>query len=178
VHLSPLGREQVERMVERVAGLGIESIYVSPVDRCRETAEVLARRLKLGVEIRDALAELDYGGWTGRRVAELREEELFRRWNAHRAGTRIPGGELMLEVQLRIVQEMIRLREMHDGNTVALVTHGDVIKAAAAYALGTPLDLLLRIEISLASVTVIAWGEYGPWVLTMNSTPEVAMRER
>ncbi|HSU65911.1 MAG TPA: histidine phosphatase family protein, partial [Tepidisphaeraceae bacterium] len=90
-------------------------------------------------------------------------------------GTRIPGGELMLEIQSRIVKQMLRLREVHPEQCVAIVSHGDVIKAALAYWLGVPLDLFLRIEISLASVSVVAIGDYGPWVLCVNNTDSIQL---
>ncbi len=180
VQMSPLGYEQVRQMAERVAALqasgrAVRAIYSSPIERCRETARVLGERVGVPVEVREPLAELDLGAWTGRPITELREEELFRRWNTHRSGTRMPGGETMLEVQARIVGEMLRLRDLHGEDTVALVAHGDVIKAAVAYVLGVPLDLLLRIEISLASVSVVTWGAWGPWVLGVNGTGGIVL---
>ncbi len=76
----------------------------------------------------------------------------------------------MLEIQTRVVAEMVRLREAHPGECMAVVSHGDVIKAAVAHFLGVPLDLFLRIEIGLASVSVVAVGDTGPWVLCVNNT--------
>lgn len=82
---------------------------------------------------------------------------------------------MMIEVQQRIVQRMLRLRQDHPEDCIALVSHGDVIKAATACFLGVPLDLFRRIEIGLASVTVIAIAELGPWVLCVNSTQEITL---
>ena len=175
VHLSPLGQEQVAQAARRIGPLSVHAIYSSPVDRCQESAAILSEHLHLPVAVLPTLAEVDYGEWTRKRLEELRPLPRFQQWNVHRAGTRIPGGETMLEIQSRIIGELFRLREMHPDKTVAVVSHGDVIKAAVAYALGAPLDLLARIEISPASVTVIAWGDNQPWVLGVNSTPEVTM---
>jgi probable phosphomutase (TIGR03848 family) len=172
VRLSPLGREQARRMAERVARLPVSAIYASPADRTRETAELLAQALNLPVQVRESLNELDFGDWTGRSVAELRSLEGFARWNGFRSGTRMPGGETMLEIQARMVDEMLRLRERHGEGCIALVSHGDVIRAALAWALGMPLDLLTRIEIGLASVSVVAVADYGPWVLCVNHSGE------
>jgi probable phosphomutase (TIGR03848 family) len=172
VHLSPLGHEQAERMAARVARLPVAAIYCSPAERTRETAEHLGRRLNLPVQIREALNELNFGEWTGRSVAELRSEERFGRWNTFRSGTRMPGGETMLEIQTRVVAELLSLRERHGDDCVALVSHGDVIKAALAWALGVPLDLFMRIEIGLASVSMVAVADYGPWVLCVNNGGE------
>jgi probable phosphomutase (TIGR03848 family) len=172
VHLSPLGHEQAERMAERVARLPVEAIYSSPADRTRETAAHVARWLDLPVEVRESLHELDFGDWTGRSVEELRSVERFAQWNGFRSGTRMPGGETMIEIQTRIVTEMLNLREKHGESCIALVSHGDVIKAAVAWALGVPLDLFMRIEIGLASVSVVVVADYGPWVLCVNNCGE------
>ena len=172
VRLSPLGHDQARRMAERVAKLPVQAIYSSPADRTLETASYLAERLALPVQVLDGLYEIDFGDWTGRSLDELRQSERFRLWNSFRSGTRVPGGEVMIETQARIVTEMLRLRERHGKGCVALVSHGDVIKAAVAYFLGVPLDLFTRLEIGLASVSVIAIGDQGPWVLGVNTTGE------
>lgn len=175
VHLSPLGHAQARAMAERVAKLPVRAIYCSPVDRARETAAPLAERLRLPVQIADALCELDFGDWTRKMLDELRPQPKWQQWNAFRSGARMPGGESMLEVQSRIVGEMLRLRDRHPDQCVALVSHGDVIKSAIAYWLGVPLDLFMRIEIGLASISVVAIGDYGPWVLCVNNTGEIQM---
>ena len=170
--LSDSGVAQASRMADRVAGakVPLSAIYASPVVRAQQTAQPLAERLNLKIETADALAEVDYGEWTGRTLDELRPLDPWKHWNAFRSGARVPGGERMLEIQSRVVHFMLDLRARHDGQAVALVSHGDVIKAALAYFLGTPLDLFQRIEISLTSVSVVAIGDYGPWVLSVNNT--------
>lgn len=170
--LSELGMDQANRLAGRMAGakVPLAAIYASPVVRTQQTARVLADRLGLTIGTADALAEIDYGQWTGRTLDELRPLEQWKHWNAFRSGARVPGGERMLEIQSRVVHLMLDLRARHDGQAVALVSHGDVIKAALAYFLGTPLDLFLRMEISLTSVSVVAIGDRGPWVLSVNNT--------
>lgn len=175
VPLSPLGREQARGLIARVGHLPIDAIFSSPVHRARETAQPLSEHLRLPIHVSDPLAEIDFGDWTGQTLEALRPQERWRQWNSFRSGTRIPGGESMLEAQERIVREMYRLRAERPGQIVALVSHGDVIKAALAYCLGTPLDLFLRIEISLASVSVVQVSDYGPWVLCVNNTAEIPL---
>lgn len=170
VHLSELGRNQAAEMAERVARLPVAALYSSPADRTRETAEFLSERLGLPVQFLETLHEIDLGDWTGRKLEDLRRLETFARWNSFRSGTRVPNGEAMVETQARIVGEMLRLREKHPDECIALVSHGDVIKAALAYFLGVPLDLFMRIEIGLASVSIVAIFDHGPWVLCVNNT--------
>jgi probable phosphomutase (TIGR03848 family) len=173
VHLSPLGRDQAAALGARLGPLPIRAIYCSPIDRARETAEPLAAKLGLPVQISEAITEIDFGEWSGAHLDQLRPLQLWRRWNEYRSGTRIPGGELMIQTQARIVAEMERLRARHPDECIALVSHGDVIKAAVAHCLGVHLDLFRRIEISLASMSVIKVGDLGPWVLCVNNTADI-----
>jgi probable phosphoglycerate mutase len=170
VLLNDRGRAQVEELADRLAAEPIRAIYSSPLERTRETAGPLARRLGLEVRAADELIELDFGEWTGKGFAELDPLPEWRRYNAHRSGTRIPGGELMLEVQARAVAFAQRVCEEWPGAAVALVSHGDVIRAALLHYLGMPLDFYHRIEISPASVSAVALGEYGAQVLSLNAT--------
>jgi probable phosphomutase (TIGR03848 family) len=175
VGLSETGRGQAAGLIERVGGLPIRAVYSSPVQRCRETAAPLAGHL--GVEVRAAagLNEVDFGDWTGRAFAELAPLPEWNRWNAHRSVSRAPGGESMVEVQSRVVAEIVHLSQQHgEDEPVALFSHGDVIRAAMAHFLGVPLDLFLRIEISLASVSVVELGESPVRVLAVNNVVGVA----
>jgi probable phosphoglycerate mutase len=76
----------------------------------------------------------------------------------------------MLDVQRRMIDEMEALRLRHPGEYVAVVSHGDVIRATVAHYLGVPLDLFLRLEISPASVSAIQLGEMDTRVPIVNGT--------
>jgi probable phosphoglycerate mutase len=131
--------------------------------------------MDLEVEILETLDEIDYGDWTGRSLIELEKLPRWQQYNAYRSGTRIPNGELMLEAQARIVAEMERLRDLHPEDTIALVSHGDLIKAAVACYVGAPLDLFQRIEIHPASISVLALDDHGPQLRCLNNTGELCL---
>jgi probable phosphoglycerate mutase len=174
VHLNAHGRAQAERLAERLAATPIQAVYSSPLERARETAHPLAARLRLTVTIDAAINELDFGDWTGRRIADLDSSAApgWKPFNTFRSGTRAPGGEHMAEAQRRMVGALEQLRARHPGQHVALVGHADPIRATLAYFLGAPLDLMLRIEISPASISVIELADWGPRVLCVNHADE------
>jgi probable phosphomutase (TIGR03848 family) len=178
VHLSPDGQTQVVQLVERLASVPLKAIYCSPLERTRETAQPIADRLGLPVQICEELNELDFGDWSGQKLEELRKLDKWQQFNSFRSGVRAPNGELMLETQARIIRAIERLRERHPDEYVALVSHGDVIKSAVAYCLGIHLDMFQRIEISTASVSVVAISDYGPWVLCINNIGDLPMVEK
>jgi probable phosphoglycerate mutase len=173
VHLNEEGIAQAASLAERLARVQLAALYSSPMERALETASPLAIRHELEIQKSNALVEINFGEWTGRTLRALEGEKQWQQFNSFRSGTRIPGGELMVEVQTRVVVELERIRERYRDDTVAVVSHGDPLKAAIAYYAGVPLDLFLRLEISPASVSVIAVNDDGPKILLLNDTGEL-----
>jgi probable phosphoglycerate mutase len=172
VHLNDKGKAQAIRLGARLAGSGITAIYSSPLERARETASPIAEKLSLKVEIRDALGEVKFGEWNGKSFDELNRDARWRLFNSYRSGTRAPGGELAVESQARVVAELECIRERHSGETVAVVSHADLIRAALAYYLGMPADLYQRIECRPASFSRLRLAEWGPMILGLNEVAE------
>lgn len=167
VHLNERGRAQAHQLAEELAESPIDAMYVSPLERARETAEPIAARLGLTPKILESIGEVRTGEWTGMSLDELNSDQRWRNWNMYRSGSRAPGGETMLDVQVRFVDEMNRLRALHPDQTIALVSHADPIRAALVHFLGMSLDLCLRIEISPASVSIVRLEDWGVHVVAM-----------
>ncbi|CAH0144096.1 Phosphoserine phosphatase 1 [Arthrobacter sp. Bi26] len=173
LHLSARGRDQAYRVAERLAGLRVDGIYSSPLERTCETAEPTAARAGLEVNEDAGLIECDFGEWTGAALAELAGMPQWQTVQRSPSTFRFPNGESFTEMQARIVESLEVLRTAHAGGVVVCFSHADPIKAAVAHALGTPLDLFQRIVISPASVSAISYVDgQGPAVLMVNSTSE------
>jgi probable phosphoglycerate mutase len=166
VGLGEEGRRQLAWLSRRLADVRFAAACCGPLERAVLTAEALADSVTVAAE----LDELDYGDWTGRRIDELAGDPLWRAWNGFRAGTRIPGGETMLEVQARAVGLIDRLREAHPAGRVLLVSHGDVIRAVLLYHLGLSPDLWARIEVDPGSLSVLAVEPWGARLLRLNES--------
>ncbi len=169
VRINARGREEAGRLADSLAGAGIQALYSSPLDRTMETAECISRRLSLPIHVEEAFGEVRFGEWTGWTLEELERDPRWLEFNRFRSGVRAPGGESLLEVQARVIDGMERIRRRHTGSVVAIVSHGDVIKAALMYWLGMPLDFLERFEIGPASVSVVRVEEWGVRVLRINA---------
>ncbi|MGH9165766.1 MAG: MSMEG_4193 family putative phosphomutase [Acidimicrobiales bacterium] len=169
LHLADEGRTQAEAAAERLAALKkVDAVYASPLERARETAAPIARRLGLKVSVDKGLLECDFGEWTGAELKVLGRKPEWAAVQRHPSGFRFPGGESFAEMQTRMVTAVARLTERHPGGTIVLVSHADPIKAAVAHAAGTHLDLFQRLVISPCSVTAIAYAATGPVVLAVN----------
>lgn len=173
LHLSDRGREQAERVADRLAGLAVDALYSSPMERACETAEPTAARTGLSVKHDAGLLECDFGGWTGAAIADLAALPEWQTVQHSPSQFRFPDGESFPEMQARIVGSVETLRDAHAGGVVVCFSHADPIKAAVAHALGTPLDLFQRIFISPGSVSAISYTDgQDPAVLMVNSTSE------
>ncbi|HEU4629201.1 MAG TPA: histidine phosphatase family protein [Gemmatimonadaceae bacterium] len=166
--LSEEGRRQAERLAERLAARPVRAVYASPLERARETAEPIAARFGLTLYEAPGLMELDFGRWTGRPIDGFGDDADWRHFNTYRSGTRIPGGELLLEAQSRAVAELLRLCERHPHETIVAVSHADVIRALLGHFAGVPIDLLLRFEIDPASVTELELHDWGARIVCVN----------
>lgn len=168
--LSAEGQALAGRLAGRLASLPVAAIYSSPQARSVQTAQPLAARLGLEVTLCDGLAEIDFGEWAGQRFDALTADARWGLWNSFRSGAPLPGGGLMLQVQARAVAALAELHRRHGDGVVAVFSHADVIKAVLAHYLGAPLDLLQRLEISPASVSVLALHDWGAQIRRLNDT--------
>lgn len=174
IHLNDRGRKQAERLPERLHGIALAAIWASPLARAQETAAPLARERALEIVTREELTELDYGDWQGCTPEELQGNPYWARYNRQRSRCRIPGGESLGEAQVRMSRVLEQLTAEYPAACVALVGHGDPLRAMVAQLLGVGLDFILRFEIAPASITVIRMDEEEPRVLCINDTGELS----
>jgi probable phosphomutase (TIGR03848 family) len=172
VHLDDTGTAQARAAAERLTGLELAAVVTSPLERCRQTAALLAPGVRPETDRR--LLECDYGEWTGQELKKLSKEKLWRTVQAQPSGARFPGGESLPEMSARAVAA-IRDRDAAleadrgDHAVWLAVSHGDVIKAILADALGMHLDAFQRIMVDPASLSVVRYTPHRAFVLTMNS---------
>lgn len=176
VGLDAVGQEQARRAADRLAGVSLASVVSSPLERCRQTARRIVRGQSSPPRtvVDRALTECDYGQWQGRALADLAKEPLWAVVQAHPSAAVFPGGESLAAVQARAVAAVRRhdaaVEEAHGPGAVwVAVSHGDVIKAVLADALGMHLDLFQRLNVGPASVSIVRYGRSRPDVIATNT---------
>ena len=176
VHLDDRGVEQAKAAAGRVSGLPLAMVVTSPLERCRETAKEIvgqqADRPRVASE--RGLLECDYGSWTGRELKTLAKEPMWKTVQTHPSAAVFPDGESMAEMSARAVGTVRRwdakVETEHGPDAVWMaVSHGDVIKAILADALGIHLDAFQRIVVDPASLSVVRYTPLRPFVVTMNT---------
>src|SRR5262245_23356315 len=167
VELSPLGHRQSDAVAAELASLPINAIFASPLRRAMETAEPIAKRLKLSIQTDDRLKEIHAGMFQ-----ELKWDEIEHpppseavRWKAQEPNFVIPGGESRRQLMTRARAAFEAIRETRLPQ-VAIVSHGGTMAAA--------LKSLLQVSAELnpfafynASISRLAWDKQLK-VLTIN----------
>ncbi|MDQ1682679.1 MAG: hypothetical protein QOH99_1220 [Frankiaceae bacterium] len=167
LHLDERGTAQAARLAERVAMLPLAAVVSSPLERCQETVAPLGRP----VETDPRLVEAGYGEWTGQTLKTLGKDPLWKVVQAHPSAVTFPGGESMRSMAERAVAAVRDWDGRLGDDAVWLAcSHGDVIKAIVADALGLHLDLFQRIVIDPASITIIRYTATRPFVVRVNDT--------
>jgi probable phosphomutase (TIGR03848 family) len=187
VHLDDRGREQAAQVAERLAALPLARIVTSPLERCQETAQAISEVAGPPVRkggapaarsqpvVDERWGECRYGDWTGQSLSTLAKDPLWKVVQSHASAVTFPGGESLRAVQVRAVDAARETnaavaREHGPGAVWVAVSHGDVIKALLADALGMHLDEFQRIVVDPASVSVVRYTELRPFVLRVNDT--------
>jgi probable phosphomutase (TIGR03848 family) len=173
LHLSEAGQGQATALAERLAQVPLAAIVSSPLERCQETATALAAGRPLELRTDDRFVEVSYGEWTGRPLKDLARDPMWKTVQTQPSAARFPGGESLTEVSARAVAAVrdwnARVDDEFGEDAVWIAcSHGDVIKAVLADALGLHLDQFQRIVVDPCSVSVVRYTATRPYVLRSN----------
>jgi len=131
IPLTDVGRGQAQRAGEYLVGNEtIEALYCSDLSRTKETAEIVGRNIGLSPTCDPRLREIAFGAWEGLTFTQVYEKypKEFDDWHNNTFKTKVPGGETFDQVINRAMEAIKEILAKHKG-TVAIVTHGGVIKA-------------------------------------------------
>jgi probable phosphomutase (TIGR03848 family) len=176
ISLSEKGAKQALEVATRLQGVAFSQIRISPMERCSATVTPLIAQFpksatkKVKIEIDEDIVEVDYGKWTGKKLAVLSKDKTWKIVQDTPSAMYFPGGEGLLDVQARAMRALNSLANTSGSEAKMLVSHGDVIKAIVASVLGTHLDHFQKIVIDPASITVLDFNGKDFRVLTLNNT--------
>ncbi|MDP9429661.1 MAG: MSMEG_4193 family putative phosphomutase [Actinomycetota bacterium] len=173
VQLDETGAAQVQAVAGRLAPVPLAAVVSSPLERCRQTAGAVVEGRPLELQTDDRLGEARYGDWTGRPIKELVKDPLWKVVQQHPSAAVFPGpeGEGLAQTQARAVAAVREWNARLGPDAVWLAcSHGDVIKAVLADALGLHLDQFQRIVVDPASISAVTYTDTRPFVVRMNDT--------
>lgn len=149
------GRRQAEAAAQRLAVVPLKAVYASPLPRTLQTARIVAEPHGLEVLGDEGLFEVEYGAWTDRPLKPLTRTKRWSVIQSQPSLVTFPDGESIRAAQLRAVDAIEALVARHRRQTIAVISHADIIKTVVSFYLGQPLDLFQRLHVSPASVTIL-----------------------
>lgn len=173
VTLDDKGREQASALGLRLAGAPLAGVVTSPLERTVETADLMLAAAALDVprHVDERLGECHYGDWTGATLKSLAKDPMWQVVQSHPSAAVFPDGESMATMQHRAVTAVREWNaRLGDDAVYAVVSHGDVIKACLADALGMHLDQFQRIMVDPCSVSVVSYSPLRPFIVRTNDT--------
>ena len=162
ISLSEKGVKQSHDLATRLGVFPVAEIRISPMQRCHETISPWVAALPKATQkllvTEQNLTEVDYGSWSGKKLSVLSRNKLWRTVQANPSAMYFPEGEGLAHMQQRAMQAVHETLNSKKSGAGVLVSHGDVIKAIVAGALGMHLDDFQRIVIDPASVTILDYS--------------------
>jgi probable phosphoglycerate mutase len=162
--LGPEGERQSEALAERLADERFEGLFVTPLQRTRQTAAPLAARLRLEPVVVPELREVHLGEWEGGewRIRAATGDPLVRRVFEEERWDLIPGGETMpsLAARVRAGIEVV-VSTVGPGAAALVIAHGGVIAEACHQATGSrPFAFEAVDNTSISRIVVFAGGRW------------------
>lgn len=179
VHLSEKGLKQAEELAKRLGSFPVSDLRISPMERCFETiapwinTSVLPKCPNFEPIIDQELTEVDYGIWSGKKLAVLSRNKLWKIVQESPSRMYFPKGEGIAQMQARAMKSVHQAVSTKSKGSAVIVSHGDVIKSIVASALGMHLDEFQRIIIDPASISIIDFSTTKPRVLLLNDSRSV-----
>jgi alpha-ribazole phosphatase len=172
-NLSERGKLKARAIASALEQEPLAAIYTSPRLRCTQAAQILAAGYTCPVEALDALRELDFGAFEGRRYEEIERSHptLYRQWMESPTDVQFPGGESFAAMRVRVLAATAALRSRHEDEKIALVTHGGVIRIILADALGMPPAHIFRLAQRYGAINLVRYFGGLPLVELVNADP-------
>lgn len=173
IGLSSKGKKQAVELIDRIGAKRIDYLHLSPIERCQLTIDPWLRSKNsnslLSYEIRDGLSEIDFGDWSGQKLASLRRKPLWKDVQSRPSSVTFPGGESFRKVQRRAVAAVEDIFAIKGDKTHLVVSHSDTIKLILAHYSSMKLDSFQSLIINPASFSVLKSHKAGTSILTINN---------
>lgn len=171
IGLTETGYEQARTLARRAERESVDLVLSSPLTRALLTAKPAAAACNLEPQTDERLRELDFGGWEGRTLSEIREEdpESVRRFEES-AEHGFPGGEPLHEGADRVIEVFADLSRSHAGGTVLVVAHNTLLRLALCRVLDVDLGRYRRLmpRVVNGAVSEVRFGEKGGALYSFN----------
>jgi alpha-ribazole phosphatase len=156
VPLNATGQDQARKLARRLAGVPIDCIFASDLNRARNSAAEVAAYHDVPVTVDSRLREICFGEWEGQFFDDiaLNDADRFRAWRAHDSlQSAPPGGESLEHLAARVRSFLDDLTRQASESSVFVVTHGGTAGVMLCLLLGMPATRYWQFRLSQAALT-------------------------
>lgn len=163
VSLTEEGVLDAEIIADSLANAGIDTIFSSPLTRCVQTSDLIARSVRKPTYFKHSgLVEKKEGEWEGKTLWQIRAEQpkQWEKWSKDPINVAAPGGESVVDFVARVGRALDDIRKNYEiGQRVVICSHAGVIKAIIMHTLDIPVANFYRIDIPVGSVSRVDWSD-------------------
>jgi broad specificity phosphatase PhoE len=169
VNLDKVGIKQAELLGKYLSNRELAAIYSSPLSRATDTANIIARYQKIGVQIAEGIVDFDYGEWQSLPEQEVKRlyPDLLNEWHNNPHKVRMPDGESLDDVRRRTIEVVNDVLSKYQGSVV-LVSHRVVNKVLICSLLGLDNSYFWNIKQDVGGITIFDYVD-GRFVLTRHN---------
>ena len=180
--LSDLGKSDAHSVAKALKQIGVtgpwahlrpvSAIVTSPIQRTRDTANIIANELGLSVDVNEDIAEIAFGDWDGHTNDEVRNKwpDEFAAWQGSWT-IAPPGGESLEVFDERVQRGREAITAAHAGGTVVVVSHVMPVRGFIKWGMQAGIEAYWRPTIAPCSISILrVWGSEAAEILTVNST--------
>lgn len=172
IELTPKGFKQAKKIANRLANEKIDLIYSSDLKRAYKTAEIIANKLKLKVNVSQALREINFGCWEGLTLSEIQNKysNEYLLWMTEPHKLQISNAETLMIVKERTVKFIKEIINNSNDKNILVVSHGAAIKAFILGILNIDISHINKLVIDNVSLSIIEFRDYNPVLKLLNDT--------
>ncbi len=181
IDLADNGLVQANYLKERLESK-FDFIYTSPLKRAFETARILASESKKKLLIENDLREINFGEWEGMTVTQIKTSypEAFETWKTDKFEAPLCGGDKSIKLaSVRAANCILKIAKKHNGNRVAIIAHGGILKAGLIGILGWDMTMYHKIVLGNTAISQVNFDEeFNPCLISLNDTNHLSQDSR
>lgn len=172
IHLAEEGIQQAEYLNKRFLN-NFDCVYVSPLSRAKQTAEILCNESGIKPIIHKGLIEINFGAWEGLSLKEIKETypEEYHKWRTDDEVGYFMGGDLSIKnASNRAKDTILDIVEKNPGKKIVAVAHGAIIKAGLIGLFNWKMSMYHSIFLDNTAVTKLIFNNDRIILASLNDT--------
>lgn len=173
IPLSDNGKLQCAILAQYFDNIQIDKVFATPLQRAKDSAEIIFPKHASSIEILESLIEFNYGEYEGYRRTEYENsnDSIIQQWITAPSNLTFPGGDNIREHAKKSLAGIAQLASKNQDSTIACISHRTTIRLILAQVIGLSLDNFRSLPCSNCGVSEITFD--GEWRLhSLNVTPK------